>query len=238
VSFFGYAVVKVIGTTRGTFIAAAAGGLVSSTAVMVDMARKSVAAESNARILAAGAMLATAISIGRTIVVIAALNRPMLVAVLVPLGAAAAAAVGAALLLALRPAGEKDEPDATQLTNPLNLRVALGFAVFLGVMEVASRVLAEQFGGAGAIFAALAAGAGDVDAVVISMTKLAPATLPLRDAALAAMAAVVANTIAKLGIGIAAGSRVFVLNVVAATAVALLAGFCGWLLVARLGLGA
>jgi uncharacterized membrane protein (DUF4010 family) len=238
VSFFGYAVVKVIGTTRGILIAAAAGGLVSSTAVMVDMARKSVTAESSARILAAGATLATAISIARTLVIIAALNPPMLAAVSLPLAAAAAAAAGAALMLAFRHAREKDRPNAAPLRNPFDLRVALGFALFLGIMELASRALAEQFGGAGAIVAALAAGVGDVDAVVISMAKLAPATLQLRDAALAAMVAVVANTIAKLGIGGAAGSRAFALYVAAATAVALIAGLAGWVAVARLGSGA
>lgn len=231
VSFLGYVVVKSVGTTRGTLIAAAAGGVVSSTAVMIDTARKAAAREGSPRILAAGAVLATAVSILRTLAIIAVLNWPVLLVVIAPLAAAAAAALVATFVLVRRGEGPK-APEETPLRNPLDLKAALGFALFLGVMEVASRLLAEQFGSAGAIVAALAAGVGDVDAVVISMMKLTPATLPVADAALAALAAVTANTLGKLAIGLFFGRKWFGLEIGLSIAAALFAGAAAWAAVA------
>lgn len=62
ISFFGYVAVKVLGERRGTLIAAAAGGLVSSTAVAFDNARRAAAGTSSPRVLAASTALATAVS--------------------------------------------------------------------------------------------------------------------------------------------------------------------------------
>jgi uncharacterized membrane protein (DUF4010 family) len=228
VSFFGYAVVRIVGTARGTLIAAAAGGLVSSTAVMISNARRAAAGEGSARLLAAGAMLATAISIIRAGAIIAALNAPLLAAVAAPLAAGGAVALCAAFLLAFLDTGAAGNAKATRLRNPFELKVALGFAAMLGVMEVASRFFAEQFGSAGAIAAALIAGLGDVDVVVISMARLAPATLPVPDAALAALVAVGANTLSKLAIGIVIGRGAFAAAVGVATGAALLAGCAAW----------
>ena len=238
VSFFGYAVVKAMGTTRGTLIAAAAGGLVSSTAVMIGNARRAAAGEGSARILAAGAMLATAVSIIRTGVIVGVLNAPMLRVVAAPLVAAAVVTLGAAVLLAWLAAGTQNGPKHARLRNPFDLKVALGFAILLGAMEVASRLLAQQFGSAGALAAALVAGVGDVDVVVISMTKLAPATLPVPDAALAALAAVGANALSKLAIGAVVGRGAFAVCVALATAVALFAALGAWMLAGRLGFAA
>ncbi|MCC7346805.1 MAG: MgtC/SapB family protein, partial [Variibacter sp.] len=90
VSFFGYAVVRVVGETRGILLAAAAGGLVSSTAVMLNSARQAAAGEGMPRLLAGGAMLATAISLARAAAIVAVLNPAVFQVVWAPLAAAAA----------------------------------------------------------------------------------------------------------------------------------------------------
>lgn len=235
VSFLGYAAVKVMGATRGVLLSAAAGGLVSSTAVMVTSARQAAAGEGAPRILAAGAMLAAAISIVRTIVIVGVLNQAMIRAVLLPLGAAALAAAATALVLASRGQSAPVPQEGTSLRNPFELKSVLGFAAFLGIMEVVARALAQQFGAAGAVVAALAAGVGDVDAVTVSMTKLAPATLPVEYAALAVLAAVASNTLSKLGIGLVVGRGRFAAAVTAATGVAFLAAALGWMAARWLG---
>jgi uncharacterized membrane protein (DUF4010 family) len=227
VSFAGYVAVKVVGQTRGILLAAAAGGLVSSTAVMANNARQAAKGEGAPRLLAAGAMLATAISILRTIAVVGALNRQVLVAVVVPLAAAAAAAIATAFLLALRRDGSPKE-HAAPLRNPFELRAVLGFAALLAIMEVVARLLAEKFGGTGALLGALIAGLADVDAVTISITKLAPATLAVQSAALAVLVAVASNTLSKLAIGVTVGGGWFAVAIMAATAIALAAGAAGW----------
>jgi uncharacterized membrane protein (DUF4010 family) len=221
-----------VGETRGVLLAAAAGGLVSSTAVMASNARHAAAGEGPPRLLAAGAMLATAVSITRTVAVVGALNREVVVAVAIPLATTAVAAVAIALLLALRRPGNAGDQTAP-LRNPFELKAVLGFAALLAVMEVVARALAEQFGGAGAFVGALVAGLADVDAVTVSITKLAPASLPVHAAALAVLVAVVSNTVSKLAIGVFVGGGRFAVVISAATAAALAAGAAGWLAAAR-----
>jgi uncharacterized membrane protein (DUF4010 family) len=232
VSFVGYVAVKAVGATRGVLLAAAAGGMASSTAVMMNNASHAAAGEGSPRVLAAGAMLATAISILRTIGVVGVLNRDVLSAIAVPLAAAAVAAVTSAVLLAFRNKGSAD--DSVRLRNPFDLKVVLGFAALLAVMEVLARVVAEQFGGAGAVVGALVAGIADVDAVTVSMTRLAPATLSAQQAAIAVLVAVASNTLGKLAIGVTIGRGWFAAAILAASAAALIAGAVGWMLAAWL----
>jgi uncharacterized membrane protein (DUF4010 family) len=88
VSFFGYAAVKYLGASHGVLLAAAAGGLVSSTAVTATNARRAAAGEGSPRLLAAGVALATAISFARVVAIVAALNPALLVLTAPPLVAA------------------------------------------------------------------------------------------------------------------------------------------------------
>jgi uncharacterized membrane protein (DUF4010 family) len=83
VSFAGYVVVKLLGERRGVLLAAATGGLVSSTAVTLANARHAAAGEGSPRILAAGVALATAVSYIRVMAIIAAL-KPSLLALTAP----------------------------------------------------------------------------------------------------------------------------------------------------------
>src|SRR6185437_6218893 len=73
VSFVGYVSVKLFGERRGTLLAAAAGGLISSTAVTLANARRVASGEGSARILAPAAVLATAVSFVRVAVLVSIL---------------------------------------------------------------------------------------------------------------------------------------------------------------------
>jgi uncharacterized membrane protein (DUF4010 family) len=78
VSFLGYVAVKYIGAEYGILLSAAAGGLVSSTAVTVANARRAAQGEGTPHLLAAGVSLATAISFMRVIAIAAALQPELL----------------------------------------------------------------------------------------------------------------------------------------------------------------
>ena len=58
VSFLGYVAVKYFGARRGLLLAAAAGGLASSTAVTIANARHAARGEGETRLLAAGVAVA------------------------------------------------------------------------------------------------------------------------------------------------------------------------------------
>jgi uncharacterized membrane protein (DUF4010 family) len=64
----------------------------------------------------------------------------------------------------------------------------------------------------------------DVDAVTVSMARLAPEPLSLQSAAFAILAAVVSNTLSKMAIGAAVGRGRFALDIALMSAACLLAG--------------
>lgn len=235
VSFLGYAGVKYLGAAHGVLFAAAAGGLVSSTAVMAANARRAAAGESAAELLAAGASLATAVSLVRTLILVAALNAALAPLLAPPLLAAAAVKAGAAYVLAYHRAREGEAK--IEFRNPFELRSVLTFAVFLAAIVVAGRLLSERYGAAGAIAAAVTTGLADVDAIAVSLARLAPGALSIAGASIAILAAVASNSASKLAIGVVAGGGRFAAWIAAVTlfaaAAAVLAFFAAaWLIAA------
>ncbi len=73
------------------------------------------------------------------------------------------------------------------------------------------RVLGEAFGASGAIAVAAVLGTADVDALTVSLSKLAPATISSTEAAIAILTAVAANTLSKIGLCTDLGRGRFVL---------------------------
>jgi uncharacterized membrane protein (DUF4010 family) len=225
VSFIGYGAMRYFGATRGVLLAAAAGGLVSSTAVTVSNARLAAAGNSGARLLAAGAILSTAISLIRVCVIVAIFKIELLAFVAPALLAAAivAAAYAFGTVYWRRDGDGESGQKGIRLNNPFKFWPVVGFAMFLAAIIVLGRAVGESLGTAGAIAGAAAVGLADVDAITISMTRLAPETLGFQSAALAILTAVASNTMSKLAIGAAMGHGRFAVELAAATAACLAA---------------
>jgi uncharacterized membrane protein (DUF4010 family) len=205
VSFIGYVAVKYLGASRGVLVAAAAGGLVSSTAVTVTNARRAAAGEGSPRLLAAGVAVATSVSFMR-VLTIAAVMQPRLLLLIGPtLVASALVAVGIGLVSAFWRRSGAARQQSVEFRNPFGFWSVVGFAIFLAAIIVLGRMVGETFGAAGAIVGAIAVGLVDVDSLTISMARLTPETLALRDAGYAILAAVISNTVSKIAIGAAMG---------------------------------
>lgn len=215
VSFAGYVAVKMLGARHGTLLAAAAGGLVSSTAVAASNAKRAAAGEGTPRLLAAGVALATAVSFARVIAIVAVLKPDLLRLIAPPLVVAVAIATAYALITTYWRKGEKDEDQTVKFRNPFGFWSVIGFAVLLAAIVLAGRVLGESLGAAGAIIGALALGLADVDAVTVSMANLTPEPLSLQNATLAIFAAVVSNNLSKIAIGAVVGRGVFAVEIAA-----------------------
>jgi uncharacterized membrane protein (DUF4010 family) len=207
VSFSGYAAVKYFGARHGILLAAAAGGLVSSTAVTLANARHAAQSKGTPRILVAGVALATAISFLRVIAVVAALKPEILWHAAAPLAAATLAAAGIAGLFAFR--GRGGEETRIALRNPFQFWPVIGFALFLGVIVLLAQLANRWFGAAGTMVGAAALGLADVDAVTVSLARLVPEALGAREAAFGVLAAVATNTLSKLVIGAGIGGAAF-----------------------------
>ncbi len=107
-SFCGYLAMRIVGPARGTMITAILGGLTSSTAVTVSLARLARRNPGRDDLLAAGAAVASGTMFLRTMALLAVLNLPLLLTLAAPLGAAAAVTYGGGFWLVAAVQGGRD----------------------------------------------------------------------------------------------------------------------------------
>ncbi|BBF93031.1 MgtC/SapB family protein [Blastochloris tepida] len=202
VAFGGYAAVKLLGTRRGQLVAGAAGGLVSSTAVTLANARCAAAGEGDPQLLAGAALVAGAVSLVRTAILLAALVGGAGIATL-PLLAAAGAALACGLVFAWR----RTTPPGSEpvLSNPFVLSSVLQYAVLLVAVTAASRAAATALGSEATLAVAGLAGLADLDAATFAMADLARKSGAAALPSLGVLIAAATNTAAKAAIGAAAG---------------------------------
>ncbi|MCC6947053.1 MAG: MgtC/SapB family protein [Bradyrhizobiaceae bacterium] len=223
VSFVGYAAVKRFGAGQGLLVASAAGGLVSSTAVNVMLARRAAAGEAHVRLLAASSIVASGVSHLRTAGLIIFLNPAVALYAVGPLLVAAAAATAIAYWFGRDQLSARAK-SAFTLRNPFSLREVLALAALLAVVKFGTGAASEFFGLAGALVAAVIAGLADTDSITYSMAELGRGALASPVAAVGVLLAVAANTAFKIGSGWALGGSAFGLPLALGLAVPVLAG--------------
>ena len=225
VSFIGYAAVRLIGMKSGSLVAGFAGGLVSSTAATLDFARKAKARATIARIELAGALAASSIMFLRILVIVALFGPLYLPGLVVPLVAAAAVLLVAAVAYGATWTPEKEVDEARDVfRNPFELFAVARFAALLAMILVVSKWLASVFGGTGAIAIAGAAGLAEVDAIALSMLSLGGQSISASEVTMAILVAAAANSLSKSVIAWFVGGRKFGLSYLAVTAASLAAG--------------
>jgi uncharacterized membrane protein (DUF4010 family) len=227
VSFIGYVAVRIAGTRYGPIIAGIAGGIVSSTITTLDLARKAKAAPSTSSLQLAGALAASAIMFVRVGVIVLLFGPALFPRVVAPLAAACVVSVAAALFFAplwrIKP-DDQAAGQSTAFTNPFDLRTVLSFGLLLAVVSLLSGAATALFGESGSVTLAAVAGIGDVDAITLSMTRLAGASITPGTAALAILVAVTANSLSKSVLAVVAGGRSFGRRYLAVSLLALLVG--------------
>jgi uncharacterized membrane protein (DUF4010 family) len=218
VSFLGYAAVKYFGARRGLILAAAAGGLASSTAVTIANARRAAAGEGAPRLLASGVAIASGVMFLRVGGIVTALNPALLVLVAPALAAATLVALGFALAWMFWAGADPKNYRSVEFRNPFDFLSVVGFALFLGAIIVLGHAVGETFGATGAVAGAVVVGLADVDAITVSMLRLTPDTLTRAQAAVAILAAVASDTVSKVAIGAAIGRGWFAADLAAMAA--------------------
>jgi uncharacterized membrane protein (DUF4010 family) len=224
VSFAGYVAVKWLGERRGVLVAAAVGGVISSTAVALASARRAAAHEGSPDVQAAGVSLAMAVSFVRVIAIAGALAPSMLLWIAPSLLAATVVAVVAAPVLVRLAGARKADRVELSFRNPFSFWSVVGMAASIGVLIVVGRWINASFGAAGAVTAAATMGLFDVDAMTVSMARLVPHALSLHGATTAVLAGVASNTLVKVIIAAIIGRGRFARDVAVAALVSLLAG--------------
>ncbi|MEZ5750012.1 MAG: DUF4010 domain-containing protein [Caenibius sp.] len=169
ISFGGYVLVRLFGERLGIIMAAMAGGLTSSTATTLTLARMGRDNGDAPHLLAGGILLSGVVMFAR-VGIVAGLLQPVLAARAGPApdrcgwddaGSGRCSCFASAL---------PSTPAAA--LSPLDLRIALRFALLIALLMLASGLLHRWAGAAGVLGLAAVSGLVDVDAVTLSMARM------------------------------------------------------------------
>jgi uncharacterized membrane protein (DUF4010 family) len=227
-SFIGYIAMRLLGKSRGIFLTAAAGGLVSSTAVTLALSRLARAQTADTRLLSAGIILACTIMPLRMMVLLAVLDRPLLAASWPMLAAAALTLLLAALVQWRRSTHEKS-PDYVS-KNPLDIGGAIIMTVGIALIMLLARVIEAQMGKEMLVPLGALTGMVDVDAMLVAITALPDAHAPLVIARQAILAGALANSLMKAAVALVIAPLSLSRPVVFALILSILVGATGFLL--------
>jgi uncharacterized membrane protein (DUF4010 family) len=198
-SFAGFVLMRWVGTRRGVAATALLGGLVSSTATTATLARWAKEAPGLRSLAAAGVVLACAAMFARMAVLVAVVAPGLGNAAIGAL--VAMAATGAAIGFVQARGARADGTPEMNVGNPLRMVLALQFAAFLAAVLLAGRFLAERFGDAGLLASAAVAGLVDVDAITLSVGRMASdGVVGAGSATWAIFVAATVNQLTKIGL--------------------------------------
>jgi uncharacterized membrane protein (DUF4010 family) len=197
-SFAGYAAVRALGPRKGLLLTAILGGLASSTAVTLTFSRLARTAPASTRVFAACIVGACAIMPLRMIAVAATLTPTLLPRLAMPLGAMALAAAAAVAILAVGARKRRAAEEPLVLRNPLELSMALQLGLLLVVVLLLGEGVRRWLGDTGLYLLAAASGLTDVDAITLSVSRMAHGSLSLEVATHAIVIAAAANTVMKV----------------------------------------
>jgi uncharacterized membrane protein (DUF4010 family) len=230
VSFVGYVAIRLFGANRGTVLTALVGGLVSSTAVTMSFSGRTKENRSIAPAAALAIVLASSIMFARVILEIAVANVSLVGLLAVPVGGMFLTGLAVSYFL-WRRITANHAATQVEFSNPFELTSALTFAGVFALILLGSKAATVYFGTTATYLTGLLAGAADVDAITLSMAKLAPDTVTPRVAVTTILIGVGSNTIVKAVLATVLGGWALGRQVLAAFAVILATGAALLLLV-------
>ncbi|SJM94846.1 MgtC/SapB family protein [Crenothrix polyspora] len=223
ISYLGYFANKIVGNQHGPVLTGLMGGLVSSTAVTLNLARLSKTYPNMHNALSAGILTACATMFVRTLVLAFIINPILLMALLPALSVMSAITYLMAFLFWQTMKGGQGNEVVT-LENPFQLAMAIKFGAFLMAILLLSKGLKIYFGDMGTYFIAAASGLADVDPITLSISQLSKEDLALNVASQAILIAVSVNSGLKSMMAWVIGDKALGLRVGGTLLCAIMAG--------------
>ncbi|MDD5249842.1 MAG: DUF4010 domain-containing protein [Rhodocyclaceae bacterium] len=198
VSYASYLLQRYVAPQGAGWWVALLGGLYSSTATTVVLARRAGAEPATLRMAQTGIVLATAVMYLRLLVIIALLNWTLAMTLAPVLLVLSAIGFGLAVFWGKALAGtDQAQVGTASPTNPLELTAALVFAVLFVVISVASSWVNARFGAGGIYGLAALVGFSDIDPFVLSVAQERAGTLSVATGAVAVLIATSSNNVLK-----------------------------------------
>ena len=204
-SYASYLLQRYVLPRGGILITAALGGLYSSTATTVVLAREARDQGVTAQITA-GIVTATAMMYIRILVVVAIFNAALARPLVIPMLALAVIAAVVAVFFARGTEKEKPMPAVTP-SNPLKLGTAVIFAILLIAISLISKWVQAHLGTQGVLVLAAVVGVTDIDPFVLSLAQGGAASIGIAMSAVAIVIAASSNNILKAAYTVAFARR-------------------------------
>lgn len=207
-SFLAYISSRTVGAKRGIALTGVLGGFVSSTATTVSMAERTTETPSLYRICSFATVIASIVMFPRALLEVAVVNPSLLSRLIVPLGAMTVAGVFIAGIVYWKSTTESESEPETDIENPFRLRPALFFGAVFAVVLLVSESANTWFGTSGIYAMAFLSGLADVDAITLTLSALAAdGTISPTVATTGIVIGAIANTLTKVGLAWALGTR-------------------------------
>lgn len=215
-SLLGYLALRLLRGRSGLMVVGLLGGLVSTTATTLVYSRHSTRVSGFSRGAATIILLAHLVLFVRVGVVVSVVAGTILEPMLPWMaGGLAAGLLCLAILLRHQRRHNQALPEL-QVTNPTELKTALGFALGFSVVLLLSAWMNDLFADAGGYVVAFVSGLTDVDAITVANLKLAASgSIDVDTAVNAVVIAFIANLMFKLGIVFSVAERSLRLPVLA-----------------------
>ena len=207
ISFFGYIMIRFFGATYGIGAAGLFGGLISSTAVAMNMARRMHENGLFAKNFAIGITLASSMMLIRAGIEVWVINPPLAHAFLIPIVLGSLSGYGYIGYLYMTTSREKISQDL-KFNNPFDLKEALMMGLIFGATLAIIGIVNRYLGDAGVLAASFVSGFADVDAIILSLSTLSKTTLNPLIAQQAIIIAIVSNSLTKMALVLILGKMV------------------------------
>lgn len=201
----GYILMKFLGAKKGILLSGIIGGLVSSTAVTWVFAKKSKENEALSHNCATAILAASSIMIIRVLIWTFIFNKSLFNELFFTIFLVFMAAIGITLFLYFTKGKKEVFTAEIPQGKPLDLVGALVFGLIFTIILLVVSYANENLGERGILISSAIAGLSDIDAITISVSKLAGVRLDLSIASIAVLIGTISNTLIKMGIGIWAG---------------------------------
>lgn len=230
ISFVGYFAIRVAGVRKGILFTSLFAGLSSSTALTLHFARQCRQTPELSPQFAAGILIACGTMFPRILVYCVVINHQLLAWLAWPIATMTLLLYIPAIIVWKYNAARAQISQPNLSQNPLDLNSALLFGLLLTAILVLGELSRDWLGNAGVYALAATSGIADVDAITLSLTRMAQQSITVQTAVIGIVIAAATNNLVKTGIASVIGGHKLALRVAGPMLLSLIAGVAiAWL---------
>ena len=209
IEFVGYVIIKLMPPRKGIAIMGFLGGIISSTALVLNASRESKREKMLTNSLAFSSVLASSTVFLKLILEVYIVNKAVVDKVALPMIIMFIFGMMGALFLWKRSKAEEEITTINDLKSPFTLRPALKFAVFFAFIIFLVTFANKYLGVSGVYITSAIGGLANLDAPTVSLASLAYRDITAEVATLGIVIAACINTVSKAGMAFLLGSKEF-----------------------------